>query len=740
MAKRLIYVGPDDDISDLAGKLQAADPGDQVALTVPPGAQAFQTPLNVRLLRSVAMKRGLTTTIVSPDPRIQEVAQSAGLPVYSSVAALEGGIPVESPRPGFRPGAPSPRPQAPFLPEPPAATAATPGGARAPAALPFEYVPRPLPSSAPAGADLPAAPVAGGASFALAGADVPGAVPAPRTGPWGAPIVPPRPPALPEHALPASEPPSGFLATPGTPVPGYPLSNPAGQISPASPPYAPFLPASPAGPRPRPGSPWSSLSEIPDEEEPVSPWAGARAAFAPAAAAGVIATPAAPPSPPVVTPPPPPRHGSQIRQQPPTPPPTSTAGRLRVPPRTVIYGVVVGVLALGVILFLLLGSSATVTITVAEPTLTVTPTIQGTTSTAQATQPNYILSKQLTDPASQTFQVTPTGTQAVPGVAATGYVVLTTTGAGPCSNGCSFTLTPAYEFETTGTSPTVLFGVTSPTPVIIPGGGDASNQIPVTALTTGAVGNVPQGAITVCTSAAEDWCTTDALQADNPAPTTGGVDAKNETVASASDIANWQEQLGQVETQLGQTATADLATKAGQDKVALDPSGGGKSITYVVSPSSFPPATAGTVMTAETVTVTMTAQETVYNPADLDAVVLKDLQASSNLPAGDSLVPSQLQLNNLQIIQAGSDGSFALSVSGVDYYHGQVDLSQLKSQISGRSPGSVQGIVEQAIPNVQSVTVAETPVQFLFMPFSSSSIHIVETFVTSSGSGSSASG
>ena len=41
-------------------------------------------------------------------------------------------------------------------------------------------------------------------------------------------------------------------------------------------------------------------------------------------------------------------------------------------------------------------------------------------------------------------------------------------------------------------------------------------------------------------------------------------------MASASDIANWQEQLGQVETQLGQTATADLATKAGQDKVALD--------------------------------------------------------------------------------------------------------------------------------------------------------------------------
>jgi len=163
-------------------------------------------------------------------------------------------------------------------------------------------------------------------------------------------------------------------------------------------------------------------------------------------------------------------------------------------------------------------------------------------------------------------------------------------------------------------------------------------------------------------------------------------------------------------------------------------------VTFTVSPTSFPPTTAGAVMTPETVTVTVTAQETLYNPADLDAVVLRDLEASSNLPAGDSLVPSQLQLNNLQVIQAGSDGSFALSVSGVDYYHGKVNLTQLAGQLTGRSPGSVQGIVQTAIPNVQSVSVDETPVGFLFMPFSSSSIHIVETFVTSTGPGSSASG
>jgi hypothetical protein len=328
----------------------------------------------------------------------------------------------------------------------------------------------------------------------------------------------------------------------------------------------------------------------------------------------------------------------------------------------------------------------------------------------------------------------------VPAVAATAVVVLTAGAQGECANGCSFTLTSKYQFET-ATTPSIVFGVSGQTGVTIPAGGGTSSAIPVTALTTGSIGNVPAGAISLCpsTSASGDWCTTLDLQATNPAAATGGVDGGAQTVASASDIANWQEQLGQVENQLGAKAASYLTTKAGQEKVAIDPNGGGKSLTFVVSPSTFPPANPSTVMTATTVTVTMTAQETLYNPADLNAVVLKDLQASSNLPAGDSLVPAQLQLNNVQIIQAGSDGSFALSLSAVDYYHGKVDLTQLKSQLSGRSPGSVPGIVKQAIPNVHSVTVDETPVQFLFMPFSGSSIHIVETFVTG-GSGSSASG
>ena len=134
-------------------------------------------------------------------------------------------------------------------------------------------------------------------------------------------------------------------------------------------------------------------------------------------------------------------------------------------------------------------------------------------------------------------------------------------------------------------------------------------------------------------------------------------------------------------------------------------------------------------MSAETVTVTMNAAETVYNPASVQAEVLADLKASTNLPSGDSLVPGQLSLNHLQIIEAGSDGTFAMSVSGVDYYRPSISLGQLRSQLAGHNPGDVSGIVKHQIPDVQSVKVDETPLQLFFMPFSSSRIQIVETFV-----------
>ena len=696
MARRLIYVGPDDDVSELAGKIQSATDGDEVAMVVPSGAQAFQTPLNLRLLRSVGAKRGITTTVVSSDPHTQEMARSTGLAAYSSLAAYEDGVPVEL-RPAGAPatgGAP-PRPPAPVgarVP-PPGAGSLPPGGP--PAQAPF----------------LPRAPGSGGLGAASPAATAYGRYvpPSPTTeetpAAGGVPVGPPAP-------APPEAPPGPWTtlrraaAASGT---GTPENGGAASI----------------------GTAKTPLVDFPDSAEPLSPWDRAAPPVPPVAPSG---TPGfAPPS--RLAPSAAPGRGGAAQ-----PPPPPDGPRAAHRPLAALYFAIAGIGVVGLILFLLLGTSATVTVTVAEVPLTVSPTIQGTADATQATQPNYILSKVVSYSQSQQFQINPTGSQTTAAVAATGNVVLSQVGSsGPCSTVCSFDLTTAYEFETSS-NPPVIFSVATSTSVTISNGG-TSNPIPIVAATPGAAGNVASGAITDCPSISGDWCKSYDLQAANPSATTGGVDASSQTVASASDIQGWQTELSQVENQLSGDANTKLLAEAGPtDKFAVDPNGDGKSITFAVTPSSFASITPNMVMSAETVTVAMTAQATVYNPADVQAIVVKDLQASANLPSGDHLVANQLTVSTPDVIQAASNGTFALSVTGIDYYQPSFSRTALLNQITGKNPGDVPGIVTQQISDVQHVDVSETPVQLLFMPFFSSRITIVETFVTPAPSTTSAPG
>jgi hypothetical protein len=413
--------------------------------------------------------------------------------------------------------------------------------------------------------------------------------------------------------------------------------------------------------------------------------------------------------------------------------------------RTAIIFGAIAVLVVALVAFLILGSSAVVTVTVAEVPLTVNPTIQGTVSATQATQSNYILSKVVTDSGSQTFPANPSGTQTVAAVAATGEVDLTAVNnsLGDCISPGTliFQTASGVQFEATNAAGVEVLALNESPPsgdqCNLPTG-FAINTLAVTALQSGSAGNVAADAIdqwapSYCSGGSE-YCTD--ITVYNPAATTGGVDAATQTVVSASDLTNWQQQLNQVENQLTAKADSDLETKAAGERPAIDPSGDGRSVTFIVTPSAFGAVTVGAVMTPTTVTVAMSAQETVYNPASIAGVVLNDLRSSSNLPAGDSLITSQLTLTNEQVIQAGSDGTFALSVTGTDYYRPSISFGDLRNQLTGRSPDDVATIIEQQIPDVHNVTVTETPLQLFFMPVSSSHIQIVETFVTPSSSSS----
>src|SRR5580692_66362 len=93
----VVIAKPDDEIADLIDRVRAsADP--DVGLVVPGSSRALQTPLNVRLLAQFSNQSGRRTSVVTEDPRLQQLARASGLQVYGSVPAFERGIELSGPR------------------------------------------------------------------------------------------------------------------------------------------------------------------------------------------------------------------------------------------------------------------------------------------------------------------------------------------------------------------------------------------------------------------------------------------------------------------------------------------------------------------------------------------------------------------------------------------------------------------------------------------------------------------
>jgi hypothetical protein len=396
--------------------------------------------------------------------------------------------------------------------------------------------------------------------------------------------------------------------------------------------------------------------------------------------------------------------------------------------RRAIYAGIAGAVILMILIFLIVAPSAQVTVTFAEVPLTVSPTIQGTPDAGTATQPDHLLSESVSDTGTMEFTATPSGTQTNPATSATADVVLTSNGQGQCPppGPCSGYIAAGTLFQTSG-NPAVVFAVTEGTDFSITAAYGESAEIPVVATSSGASANVPAGDINAC-APSNDICLTDGVTVKNPAPATGGTDAEQVIVATAGDIAGWTSDITQDEATLTAKAKTDLVTKAGADKLAIDPNGGGELISFTVSPD-VTQVTAGTQEAPATVTVTMTAQAAAYNPASIQPVVLADLK--KQLSSGATLVPGRLSLSAVDIIEATPDGNFALSVTATDFSQPDVNLDALRGQLTGRGPGSVEGIIAQQLAGVTKVTVEESPFGLPYMPLFSGSIKITEDFVSS---------
>ena len=588
MAKRLIYVGQDDDVSDLAGKVQAADAGDDVGLVVPAGGAGLPDPPQP----PAAPQRGHEAR---PDhlgghPR----RPGAGAGPGGGDLRLQLGGRLRRRGAGRRPAVPGQPPSGIRRPRPGPGLPSCPGRARPPAP---------------------------GGDGSVAGS------PAIRHGRLAGSGEPSRRLAAAHHV-----PRCRAIPRPGPPRRRRERRRPPGRARgprPAPPPGGPVAPAPVAAvAQPRARSPWTTAGQDAEWDQPPPPWAAGRAPDGYGALPGATVLEPPPPVAPSVRPPAPPGRGPAGG---PTPPPAPGGIRGLLRNRPALYGIGAAVVVVAFVLFLVLGSSATVTVTIAEQPLTVNPTIQGTAVAAQASQPNYVLTKVISDTATQTFPATPTGSQAVPAVAATGTVDLTAANFGDCIQPGPLFFRPAasssrplpdgVEVLRPGESPpptdqscgnaTYTHRIQLVPPVV------GGNSVTVARRPAGTAGNVPTDTITLsgrrATARMPAGCS--AITVYNP----GAYHRRGQRHHRDRRQRRRTSPTGRSRSARSRPSSATRPSptcrpRPPASEPAIDPGGNGKSITYTISPSSFPPATAGTVMSAETVTVTMNAAETRLQP------------------------------------------------------------------------------------------------------------------------------
>src|SRR3981081_80413 len=100
---KVLYIEPDDEIPDLVEKIRRSGEEQDLVFVLPHRTKVLQSSLNLRLLQQYSRSFVKRTAIVSGDPRVQQLAKSAGFPTYASVQAYERGVEVVRPHPAADP-------------------------------------------------------------------------------------------------------------------------------------------------------------------------------------------------------------------------------------------------------------------------------------------------------------------------------------------------------------------------------------------------------------------------------------------------------------------------------------------------------------------------------------------------------------------------------------------------------------------------------------------------------------
>ena len=473
---------------------------------------------------------------------------------------------------------------------------------------------------------------------------------------------------------------------------------------------------------------------------------------APAGASAAAVLEAPPPPPPV----PPPLHPPVT----PTPAPRLEPRRIitQMPPARATRGwdrrrwLSVGgaaVAIIGIILFMTLSPSAKVTITIDATPLSVSSTIQGSTNASLANTPDHVLTGVVNSTGSQQFQATPTGTLTIPAAAAKTTVTFTTSNPA----GYQFSIPQGNAIESS--DGTVTFEVVKTTYICIGpngnpatsascGGAQPNATASVVDASAGAAGNVAANTLVnwpsdPCPQSGSGFTcvgppghTYYPIAVTNNGAATGGTDARQATSASATDIANWNAQVQQVEAVLTDQLNSDMQAKAAGKTFAVDPGGNGKTISFNVTPKL--PTSPGAQFAATQVTISASAVAATYDPVTVRNAVIADLDKL--VKQGDELAPGKLSTPPCTVTQASTTGTVVLSCSATDFSQPTVNLNTLKAKLTGRNPGSAQQIVQGILHKARNVQVSESPFKLFYLPLFASRIEIIENFVSPASSSS----
>lgn len=284
-----------------------------------------------------------------------------------------------------------------------------------------------------------------------------------------------------------------------------------------------------------------------------------------------------------------------------------------------------------------------------------------------------------------------TGIQKVPGTVATGTVVY----ANQCFTAVS--IPDGVRLRGVGGIQFTSLGSTQINP-------NSSASLPIKATSPGANGNLGAGTINVIDEPGSPGC----LHVNNPDPTGGGQDEKQNTIIQPSDLEAARQAL---ETQLRKQITDELSKQVQPgEKLGETP---------VFSPPDFnPDHKLGDVVGGFNATMKLKAEGAYYSTDELQKAFTAAL--AKKVPADKTITDNKVATD--YTVDQGAGGHLTFKGTAKAFVAPKIDFNRLSSQLAATSTG--QARAELGKLPVESASIKQSPFRLPFMPLSSSRIHI----------------